>query len=130
MRLGFVAVVLSVAAAVVGCTLEEGSAPPERQKLRPVASGASAADEAMARRVVRYLHRNARDWPWYRRVEEVSVDGGVVTIETTIDLEENPDAGLLACSFIQGSDVADFTPGHRIEGRRDTAFDCPNERRY
>ena len=125
-RLATLAVACAAALLAGGCTLDGDTTPPERQEPRPAASGTSPKDRAMAQRVVRYLDRNAKGWPWYRRVEQVSVENGVVTIETTVDLEQNEDAGPLACSFIQGSDEADFTPGHRIEGRNGTAFECPS----
>ena len=127
-RLGSLAVAC-VAVLAAGCTLDGDETPPERQVPRPAAAGALPEDRAMAQRVVRYLDRNAQGWPWYRRVERVSVERGVVTIETTVDLDENEDAGQLACSFVQGSDVADFTPGHRIEGRSGTEFECPSRKR-
>lgn len=50
-----------------------------------------------------------------RGISEVEVDSS--RIEATIELGEGVDRGNLGeafCSFVRGSDVADFTPGHRL----------------
>ena len=99
-----------------------------RDGSRPNAAPVSAQDESMARDVRRYFHRNAEQASWYSEIESITVADGVITITTSADLGEvNADLSELTgrqftvtdeiCSLIQGSDVADFTPGHRVLGR-------------
>jgi hypothetical protein len=82
----------------------------------------------MARDVQRYFRRNAEQTSWYPEIESITVAGGVITITTSADLGEvNAHLSEVTgrqvtvtdeiCSLIQGSDVADFTPGHTILGR-------------
>jgi hypothetical protein len=93
----------------------------------PQPMGTAAEDEAMARDVQRYFARNARTAPWFTDIESISVAAGVVTVETTLNVEE-PSGRVAAsqiCSLIQGSDVADFTPGHTVRGNGERQIVCP-----
>ena len=84
----------------------------------------------MAADVQRYFERNASPAPWYGDIESISVVDGVVTIDTALDLRE-PSSRAAAnqiCALIQGSDVADFTPGHTVLGQGDEAVVCPARR--
>jgi hypothetical protein len=81
-------------------------------------SGESAKDRRMGRRLRSYLLRNAGDAPWLRQVTGILVERGVIAVST--ELRPNRHGKRIArsiCSLIQGSDVADFTPGHTVFGR-------------
>jgi hypothetical protein len=88
---------------------------------RPNAAPVSAQDKSMARDVRRYVRRNAAQTSWYPEIESITVADGVITITTTADLSEITGRQVTVtdeiCSLIQGSDVADFTPGHTVLGR-------------
>ena len=87
----------------------------------------AAEDEAMAADVQRYFARNAPTAAWFADIESISVAAGVVTVETTLNVEE-PSGRVAAsqiCSLIQGSDVADFTPGHTVRGDGERQIVCP-----
>lgn len=104
----------------------EEEAPPTT---RPqTASGPSAADKGMAVRVQRYLRRNAIAAPWYGEIQLITVAAGVVTVDTTLDLDQpqGRKAAAEICAFIQGSDVADFTPGHTVRGGHGERVTCPS----
>ena len=92
----------------------------------PQPMGTAAEDEAMAADVQRYFARNAHTAPWFTDIESISVAAGVVTVETTLNVEE-PSGRVAAsqiCSLIQGSDVADFTPGHTVRGDGERQIVC------
>jgi hypothetical protein len=81
----------------------------------------------MAADVERYFERNASQAPWYGDLESISVVGGVITIDSTLNFSE-PSGRAAAdqiCGLIQGSDVADFTPGHTVLGESDEHVVCP-----
>lgn len=84
--------------------------------VRVVAEGAE--DRRIARELRRYLERNNTSTVWGRQVRGIVVDGGVIAIAT--GLRATPGArrvARLVCRLIQGSDVADFTPGHTVLDR-------------
>ncbi len=85
----------------------------------------------MAVDVKRYFRRNAAPVPWYSEVELITVVGGVVTVDTTLDLDERQGRKAAAeiCNLIQGSDVADFTPGHTVLGTHGERVTCPHRER-
>ena len=89
----------------------------------------SADDEAMAADVARYFERNAKRAPWYGEIEAIRVEDGVIRIETRLEVAgADRRAVTEICSLIQGSDVADFTPGHSVSGSGDTLVTCPPRR--
>jgi hypothetical protein len=111
--------------ALVSCG-EEKATPTNRSV--PIAESPSGADKAMAVDVQRYFRRNAAAAPWYSEIELIAVTDGVVTIDTTLDLDE-PQGRKAAdeiCNLIQGSDVADFTPGHTVRGDHGEQVTCPH----
>ena len=81
----------------------------------------------MAADVDRYFRRNASAAPWYSHLESISVELGVISVETALDLGQpsGRTAAAEICNLIQGSDVADFTPGHTVRGRGNQAVVCP-----
>jgi hypothetical protein len=87
--------------------------------------GAQPEDQTMAMDVQTYFERNAAGAPWYGDIESISVVDGVITIDTALDFSESSgrEAADQICALIQGSDVADFTPGHTVLG--DEAVVCP-----
>ncbi len=99
---------------------------PERAPEGGIASdGLSQDDAAMARNVARYLDRNTDD---SLEIDRVSVRKGVITVHTTLALSgrlEGRARGI--CGLIQGSDEADFTPGHTVRGKG-PAVTCPHRR--
>ena len=106
----------------VGCG---GDSTAEDSVIEIATVGADSGDQAMATDVQRYFKRNASPAPWYGDIESISVVDGVITIDTALDLGE-PSGRAAAdqiCALIQGSDVADFTPGHTVLG--DEAVVCP-----
>jgi hypothetical protein len=111
--------------ALVSCG-EEKATPTNRSV--PIAESPSGADKEMAVDVQRYFRRNAAAAPWYSEIELIAVTDGVVTIDTTLDLDE-PQGRKAAdeiCNLIQGSDVADFTPGHTVRGDHGEQVTCPH----
>ena len=80
----------------------------------------------MAADVQRYFKRNAYAAPWYADVESISVNGGVIVVDTALDLDQasGQKAAGEICNLIQGSDVADFTPGHTVRGQGSQAVVC------
>jgi hypothetical protein len=112
---------LVLALAVAGCGDDPESEPlaPERVESGSIeANGLSQEDAAMARSVAGYLRRNASGAPFYDAIERVTVRDGVITIETTLRLDGRREGDARAlCDLIQGSDEADFTPGHTVTGR-------------
>lgn len=109
--------------ALVSCG-EEEAAPTNV----PTAESPSGADKAMAIDVQRYFRRNAASAPWYSEIELIAVTNGVVRIDTTLDLDEPEDRRTAdeICNLIQGSDVADFTPGHTVRGAHGEQVTCPH----
>jgi hypothetical protein len=125
--------VLILALVLLGCDSSgdesRGSVtkPLESTGAEPQPVGTAAEDEAMAADVQRYFARNAHTAPWFTDIESISVAAGVVTVETTLNVEE-PSGRVAAsqiCSLIQGSDVADFTPGHTVRGDGERQIVCP-----
>jgi hypothetical protein len=95
-------------------------------RTEPTPKGTSARDQRMAFDVVRYFRRNFRGLYWYGHIELVRVERGVITIVTDLAVRGNDRfAAMQICDGIQGSDVADFTPGHTVRGRNDLRFRCP-----
>jgi hypothetical protein len=95
-----------------------------------IATGGSEPDDlAMATDVQRYFQHNASLATWYNEIDSIGVEGGVITVNTTLDLAE-PSGRTAAdqiCGLIQGSDVADFTPGHTVRGQGEPIV-CPCRR--
>jgi hypothetical protein len=89
--------------------------------------GHSAGDRRIGKELRRYLLRNADSQPWLRRVTGIVVDRGVIAIAT--DLRRGRRGKRIArrlCGVIQGADIADLTPGHKIFGRDDVVLRvCP-----
>jgi hypothetical protein len=89
-----------------------------------VVHGASAKDRRIGRGLRSYLWRNAGAAPWLRQLRAIVVDHGVITVAT--QLRDQPRGNRIAreiCGLIQGSDVADFTPGHTVIGRNDVVLE-------
>ncbi|HEX2125871.1 MAG TPA: hypothetical protein VHF45_04850 [Thermoleophilaceae bacterium] len=116
-------------ALAAGCGEDPESDPlaPERPPERaPEANGLSQDDAAMARTVATYFERNATGTAFYDEIERVSVREGVITVETTLRLSGRLEgAARDICDLIQGSDEADFTPGHSVTGRGPKVV-CPH----
>jgi hypothetical protein len=82
--------------------------------------GTSKDDRRRGFDLRRYLDRNAGRTRWYRSVTAIVVDRQVIGIATTLTKNRRGRRlAALLCNLIQGSDVADFTPGHTIFGRND-----------
>jgi hypothetical protein len=79
----------------------------------------------------RYLRWNARRPSWYWSVKAIVVGRGVIAVATTLRPNARGSRVAVAlCDLIQGSDVADFTPGHTIFGRDEVRLKrCPARRR-
>jgi hypothetical protein len=117
---------LALSTLALGSCGEEKATPTNRSV--PIAASPSGADKAMAVDVQRYFRRNAAQAPWYSEIELIAVTDGVVTIDTKLDLDE-PQGRETAdeiCNLIQGSDVADFTPGHTVRGAHGEQVTCPH----
>jgi hypothetical protein len=87
------------------------------------------------------IPRKVRDSPYFPQVERlyrgtaavcasittIAVDDGRVTIRSGLkNNAEGRAAGEGFCNLIQGSDVADFTPGHKLQDRDgETITVCP-----
>jgi hypothetical protein len=83
----------------------------------------------MASDVVRYFRHNFRGLYWYGHIEQVRVERGVITTVTDLAVRGNDRfAASQICDGIQGSDVADFTPGHTVVGRNGAKVRCPTRR--
>ena len=123
--------VLVVALVLFGCDSsgdESGSSVTEPLEstgaAEPQPMGTAAEDEAMAADVQRYFARNAHTAPWFTDIESISVAAGVVTVETTLNVEE-PSGRVAAsqiCSLIQGSDCVFHSWAHG--SRRRGTPDC------
>jgi hypothetical protein len=119
--------------ALVSCGEEEGT-PTNRPQTAseppsvPIAESPSGADKAMAVDVQRYFRRNAAAAPWYSEIQLIAVTDGVVRIDTTLNLAQPQGRKVAAeiCNLIQGSDVADFTPGHTVRGGHGERVTCPH----
>jgi hypothetical protein len=117
--------------ALVSCGEEQATPTPQsafEPPSVPIAESPSGADKAIAVDVQRYFRRNAAPAPWYDKLELIAVTDGVVRIDTTLDLDE-PQGRKAAdeiCNLIQGSDVADFTPGHTVRGGQGDRVTCPH----
>jgi hypothetical protein len=83
----------------------------------------------MASDAVRYFRRNFRGLYWYGHIERMRVERGVITMVTDLAITGNDRfAARQICDGIQGSDVADFTPGHSVVGRNGARARCPARR--
>jgi hypothetical protein len=120
MRIALAALIAALALALTGCGEDPKSEPlaPERAPEGAIESdGLSQKDAAMARDVARYFTRNTEGTPLDGKIERVRVRDGVITVETTLTLEgRRTGPGRAVCDLIQGSDAADFTPGHTVIG--------------
>jgi hypothetical protein len=97
---------------------------------QPETQGVSADDEAMAARIGEYFERNGSSASWYESIDSIRVDGGVITVETDLELDgADRQARREICSLIHGSDEADFTPGHTIDGADGVSVPCPARQR-
>jgi hypothetical protein len=120
------AALVAAAVAVAGCGEDPKSEPlaPERApESGPRVDGLSQKDARMARDVAAYFKRNS---VLYDQIDRIAVRDGVVTIETSLRLSgrlEGEAADI--CNLLQGSDVADFTPGHTVKGRG-ASVTCPH----
>jgi hypothetical protein len=102
-------------ALAVGCSPSE-----------PETDGVLADDQAMAARIGQYFERNGSSTSWYKSIESIHVDRGVITIETNLELDgAGRRAGREICSLIHGSDEADFTEGHTVGGTDGISVPCP-----
>ena len=92
-------------------------------------AGSEPDDLAMATDVQRYFQRNASLAPWYSEIDSIGVEDGVIAVNTTLDLAEPSGRAAVdqICGLIQGSDVADFTPGHTVRGEGEPIV-CPCRR--
>ena len=97
---------------------------------RVATRGETSSDETMARELRRYFRRNAGAARWYQALRTFEADDGVFTVHTTLRrTRRGRVAAGQICNLIQGSDLADFTPGHTVrgqEGRRIAV--CPERR--
>jgi len=60
------------------------------------------------------------------QMASIAVDGKQVTIRSDIPPGARKAAGDAFCNLIQGSDVADFTPGHELQDLDgETVVVCP-----
>ena len=97
---------------------------------RPDTQGVASDDEAMAARIGEYFERNGSSASWYESIDTIRVDDGVITVETSLELDgADRQAGREICSMIHGSDEADFTPGHTIDGADGASMPCPARQR-
>jgi hypothetical protein len=123
-----------VSAKVKWCLIEDASgggdiAAVQFEVFIPVV-GERAKDRRIGRRLRRYLLRNAGNEPWLEQVTGILVDRGVIAVST--ELRPNRRGKRIArviCDLIQGSDVADFTPGHTVFGRDDVGLRVCRARR-
>lgn len=65
--------------------------------------------------------------PVYASIQDIDVDDEVITIGTDLQADANgKEAAAILCEEIQGADVADFTPGHRVLDESDSVLlSCP-----
>jgi hypothetical protein len=85
--------------------------------------GDSPKDRRIGRRLREYLWRNASPRPWMRLVTAIFVEHGVISVRTRLrDDRRGRRSAREICRFIQGADVADFTPGHTVSGRNDVVL--------
>lgn len=94
-----------------------------------VTAGSQPEDLAMATDLQRYFKRNGSLAPWYSEIRSIRVEDGVIKVNTTLDLGEPSGRAYAAeiCGYIQGADVADFTPGHTVRGEGEPMV-CPCRR--
>ena len=93
--------------------------------------GATSSDETMARELRRYFHRNAGSARWYHALRTFEAEDGVFTVHTTLLRRHRGHvAADQICGLIQGSDLADFTPGHSVRGQKGRRIRvCPARRK-
>jgi len=126
--------VLVVALVLFGCDSsgdESGSSVTEPLEstgaAEPQPMGTAAEDEAMAADVQRYFARNAHTAPWFTDIESISVAAGVVTVETTLNVEE-PSGRVAAsqiCSLIQGRTLRISLLGTRFAATGNARLSAP-----
>lgn len=89
--------------------------------------GETRFDAGLAWDLRRYLRRNAGLAPWYHAVWRIYARRGVLTVRTTLRRTGfGRAAAREICQLIQGADVADFTPGHTVQGQRGRRIaSCP-----
>lgn len=145
---------LAVAAVSAGCGSGDSSSGSSAEASGEVAIEAEGKDREIALDVQDYFERNCpsqasleeisgedRESPYYPRykrltegtiamcegVTAIAVEDGVVTVRS--DLADDADgkaAGQGFCLLIQGSDVADFTPGHELQDEQGETIEvCP-----
>jgi hypothetical protein len=92
--------------------------------------GTTSSDETMAGELRRYFRRNAGSARWYHALRTIEADSGVFTMRTTLHRSRRGRAAAdQICDLIQGSDLADFTPGHNVRGQEDRRIAvCPARR--
>ena len=92
--------------------------------------GETRDDEDLARELRRYFERNAGSARWYHSLRTFEADDGVFTIHTALRRNQRGRAAAdQICNLIQGSDLADFTPGHSVRGREGERIAvCPRRR--
>lgn len=92
--------------------------------------GETRADEGLARDLLRYLRRNAGSASWYPALRTLEARRGVFTVRSTLRQGARGRAAAdQVCSLIQGADLADFTPGHTVRGRKGRQImRCPARR--
>lgn len=111
---------ISLGLVLAGCGEDPKSEPlaPERAPSGAIeADGLSQEDAAMARDVAAYFDRGTDGTPLQGKIERIRVRDGVITVETSLRLTgRHEGAARDVCGLIQGSDAADFTPGHTVTG--------------
>ena len=97
---------------------------------RPSIRGETRDDDDLARGLRRYFDRNAGSAPWYHAVRTFEAEDGVFTVHTALRRNQRGRAiAARICNLIQGSDLADFTPGHSVRGRDgERIVVCPERR--
>ena len=92
--------------------------------------GTTSSDVTMARELRRYFRRNAGSARWYHALRIFQAEDGVFTVHTTLLRRHRGRAAAeQICDLIQGSDLADFTPGHSVRGQEDRQIAvCPPRR--
>jgi hypothetical protein len=82
--------------------------------------GDSAKDKRIGRELRSYLWFNVGDAPWMRKIRGIVVQRGVIAVATELRRDRyGKRVARDICNLIQGSDVADFTPGHTVFGHDD-----------
>jgi hypothetical protein len=101
------------------------------QQLRPSQGGAARIEELCsgAQRQLReaQCEQVERLAPTYASIQKIDVDDKVITIGTDLNADATGnEAAAIICQEIQGADVADFTPGHKVLDDSDSVLlACP-----